>query len=56
VRSPWEDSLVSIDFSTTTEEEANLKDWDMDIFLGSKTRREVNGDFQVDLQDQACCG
>jgi hypothetical protein len=38
-----------------TEEEASQKDWDMDLFLGSETRREVSGDFQVDLQDQACC-
>jgi hypothetical protein len=28
----------------------------MDFSLvGSETRREVSGDFQVDLQDQACC-
>jgi hypothetical protein len=26
----------------------------IDLFLSSKTRREVNGDFQVDLQDQEC--
>jgi hypothetical protein len=25
------------------------------LYLGSKTRREVNGDFQVDIQDKACC-
>jgi hypothetical protein len=31
------------------------EDSDMDLFLGSKTKREVSGDFQVDLQDQACC-
>jgi hypothetical protein len=37
------------------EEEASHKDWDIYFFLGSETRREVSGDFQVDLQDQACC-
>jgi hypothetical protein len=38
-----------------TEKEANQKDNDIYLFLDSKTRREVSGDFQVDLQDQACC-
>jgi hypothetical protein len=37
------------------EEESSKKEWDMHSFLGYDTIREVSGDFQVDLQDQACC-
>jgi hypothetical protein len=51
----WEYSLALVYFYTVTEEEASQKDWDIYIFLSSETRREVSGDFQVDLQDQACC-